>query len=206
MRLRTKLVLTGLLAALTMTLVVTTASASRLSISNRNIRITWASLDLKSGGSVLEECPITLEGSFHSATIRKTPRALIGFISRASVGICTGGSKTILQASLPWHITYDSFTGTLPRPTGLVLLLHRLNWQVNIFGVNCLYGEDGVERARATLNIEPNGLVTGLTPDPNIQLPLISGSFLCPEEAEFGDIGTVRLLGSTTQNISVRLI
>ena len=206
MRLRTKLCLAGLLAALTMTLVVTAASASRLSLSNRNIRITWTSLDLVSGGSTVEECPLTLEGSFHSATIRKTAGALIGFISRASVGVCFGGTKTILQASLPWHITYDSFTGALPRPSGLVLLLHRLNWQATVLGVNCLYGEDGVERARATLNIEPNGLVTGLTPDPNIALPLLSGSFFCPEEINLGETGRVRLLGSTTQNILVRLI
>ena len=209
MRSSSKLFLTGLLATIAMTFAVSSASASRLSISNRNIRVVWTSLDLISGTSTLIQCPVTLEGSFHSATLRKTQGALIGFISRASVrsASCTGGGgATILTETLPWHITYDSFTGSLPRPTSVVLLLAETPFNVSLFGVNCLFGEDGTTRARGATNIEPNGLVTGLTPDPTTELPLLVGGFLCPEEGRFGDIGRVTLLGSSTQNISVRLI
>jgi len=110
-------------AALAMGLAVGSVSANRLSVSNRNFRITWTELMFTSGATSIS-CPLTLEGSFHYWTIAKVERALIGNISRASFGSasCPGGHATALQETLPWHVTYDGFRGVLPRITEIFLL------------------------------------------------------------------------------------
>lgn len=213
MRTRSKLIFVGLAATLLMSFAVGTTSANRLSSSSSNLyRFSWPDFRFfAEEGTELGRCPVTLEGSFHSATIRKVRGALVGFISRASVrgaeaaGNCTGGTATIEQASLPWHVTYDSFTGTLPRPTGIVFLFHRLNFRLAVRGVACLYGENGVERARGTANIEPNGLVTGLSWDPTPRLARLSGIIVCPARLGLGGTSTVRALPGGG-NIFIRLI
>lgn len=210
MRTRTKLIFAALTATLLMSLAVSAASANRLSVSNRNYRITWASLNLNDeNGNTVIECAVTLEGSFHSATIRKVPGALIGHVTRAIVKneTCTGGSATILQEKLPWHVTYDSFTGRLPNITGVKLLLHRTAFRVSVFGglVTCLFQENGVARARGTANVEAGGAITTITPDAAARIPRFEGSGLCPTEGGFTEDGAVTLLG-TTARITVRLI
>jgi hypothetical protein len=209
MRTRSKLVLTALAATLLMGFAVSAASANRIATSSRNFRVVWTGLvftDEEGVGRVT--CPVTLEGSFHSSTISKVPNALIGFVSRASVtsSSCNGGGATILGASsLPWHITYDSFTGTLPTITAINVLLSRTAFLVNVFGINCLYQENGVSRARGRINVGAGGVVSTLDPDPTIRLPKFSGSFLCPERGGFTGTGTVTNLANTTR-ITVTLI
>ena len=69
----TKPILTTLTATLTLALAVTSATANRLSVSNRNFRVTWTSLRLTNNVNANTMlCPVTLEGSFHSSTIVKT--------------------------------------------------------------------------------------------------------------------------------------
>jgi hypothetical protein len=200
--------LTALGAASLMGLSVTVASANRISTSNKNLRVVYSALvmtDEEGVGRV--SCPVTLEGSFHSTTVSKVSNALIGFVSRASVtsSSCNGGGATILTATLPWHIMYDSFTGTLPTITGVNTLLTRTAYLVNVFGVNCLYQENGVNRSRGRINVGAGGVVGTLTPDANIQLPKFSGSFLCPSSAGFQGAGTVTVL-SNTSRITLTLI
>lgn len=213
MHTRSKLMLTGIVAALAMSFAVESVSANRLSVSNANLfRDTWLSLEsINEEGTALVACPVTLEGSFHSSTLRKVRGALIGLVSRASIrgsnsaGNCTGGTKTILQASLPWHIHYYSFLGTLPRLTGPIIAVHRFAVQLGIFGVFCLYQENGTEGIRGTLNTEANGLVTGLTLDSSARLDRSSGSFLCPARTGFRGTARVSALPGGG-NISTRLI
>src|ERR1044072_7798778 len=122
---RTKLIISALITILLMSLAVSSASASRLSVSNRNLRAVWSLLTLSTAGTQIT-CPLTLEGSFHSATLAKRTGALIGHISRASVrGELAGclNTATATISALPWHVAYGGFQGTLPRPTGLNLSL-----------------------------------------------------------------------------------
>src|SRR5436853_5582788 len=116
MRTSAKLGLTALVAALLLSAAVTTASARTLSASTQNIRVTWRSLEFVSP-VVTVRCQITLEGSFHSRTIAKIERSLIGHVTRVTVKTesCTNGQPTAETSSLPWHITYEGFRGTLPR-------------------------------------------------------------------------------------------
>jgi hypothetical protein len=209
MRKRSKIILAALTATLLMALASGFATAQRLSISNRNIRLQFRPLRFTSRESEATiSCNVTLEGSFHSATIHKVRGALIGHISRASVASCGfGTSATVLTASLPWHITYDSFIGRLPRLEAVVLLLHRTAFRVDtLLTPACLYQEDGRERARGIANVEPNGLVTSVAADREISMPLFEGPAECFRFGGFEGSAELRLLGSNTQNISIRLI
>ncbi len=71
---------------------VGSASAGHLSVSNQNIRVTWSALEFAAGGTAIR-CGLTLEGSFHSRTITKVEKTLIGYITTAiSQRPCTNGA------------------------------------------------------------------------------------------------------------------
>jgi hypothetical protein len=118
----TKTLMASLTVVVALLACVTTTSANNISQSSRTFRGTWAPLRIIDrelfGTEGTVSCNVTLEGSFHSSSIRKVARAQVGYISRAVMGSpCTGGTASILSGTLPWHLTYDSFTGTLPNIT-----------------------------------------------------------------------------------------
>ena len=200
-----KTLLACIAAAAILAAAVGTASASRLSISNREVRLVWRPLILEAAGESVK-CDVTLEVEFHSNTIRKTSNALIGNITRASLNNCIEGSGTILQASLPWHVTYKSYGGTLPRPTRV---------QSTVIGAAfrsdppelpaCLATTTTEDPEQGESQIEPNGLVTGLRADEAVTIPLSEGFGCGFLSARFIGLSRVtNLLG--TANIAVRLI
>jgi hypothetical protein len=148
MRRQSKASLCALAAAAVLAVLVSTASANRLSISNPAIRAVWAPVTVIIPESSLEfVCAMTLEGSFHSSTIQKVAGALVGYITRASVGHpCSGAGEmwvhngteaplgNVRPTSLPWHMTYQGFTGTLPNISEVRLLLRGIRvtsmWRV----------------------------------------------------------------------------
>ena len=136
--------------------IVGIASANRLSTSSRNIRATWAFLHNEAGGGTAPGCPVTLEGSLHSATIAKVIEALVGFISRATVNSngCGAGSATLLQESLPWHVRYKGFAGALPNITSINTAIIGWSWryQEGGFGITCLARSTATEPLLLTLN------------------------------------------------------
>jgi len=154
---------TALMAALT-----GSASARSFSVSNESLRATWARVSFTDpifGFSVV--CPVTLEGSLHGRTIAKGTYNLIGYITRAAVGLpasCTGGEATILQESLPWHVRYEGFTGTLPDITTIRVLVARASFRVHSssVGATCLFTtrETLAEHGRLTFNREAGGRLT----------------------------------------------
>jgi hypothetical protein len=208
MRKTSKLLLVGLTAALLLSLAVSSASANRLSISNRNIRAVWTPLRFIAGTNTWS-CNFTLEGSFHSATIAKVANALIGFISRGSVGPCSAGSATILTATLPWHVQYESFAGRLPTITRVNLLLIGLSWQIQPSGsLVCLLRTEAGHPFRGEAELEPaSGRITGLRAEPGRGIPLTGSGGFCAfaGEGHFEGTGVVTLLGNTT-SVSIRLI
>lgn len=212
MRTRSKILLAGLGAAVVLSMALTSASANRLSVTNKNFRLLWSSLELHSAAGVLL-CPVTMEGSFHSQTIRKVVGALIGYVSRASVRgqQCTGveepGTATIAQESLPWHLRYRGFSGTLPRITLLFVGLINAKFQVNQGGFTCTAQTSTANPGVGAVHVEPTtGALSSLDPDESAQIPL-RGSFFCEigGNGTFSGRATVRLLG-TNQLIFIRLI
>lgn len=200
-------VLTVLAAALTMALAVGSASANRLSYSNQGFRIVWTSLTFsESGGGLPIRCPVTLEGSFHSATLPKVTDSLVSYITRAVIGVCQEGNATILRESLPWHVTYQSFEGALPRITSVRHQLIGAAFQVEPgLGIICLARTTSTFPAAGEATREAGGNITSLTTDSSLAIP-ITGSPLCPSAGIFAGTGEVFVLGSTRERVRLTLI
>jgi hypothetical protein len=203
MRTRTRLVLAGIVAALALA-AVGSASANRLSFTNKAFRTTWRAVEFST--AVIEgvvRCPITIEGSFHSSTVRKVISALVGYITRATAAtaVCTGGRATVLQETLPWHIRYSGFQGTLPNITHVDTLMVGGGMRVEFPGAEtCLLRTAG---GLLLLRLTPEGIFLTWR-----YLAQMTGGFFCQLAGEANvaaDGSTLTVLGSTTA-ISVRLI
>ena len=111
----TKLLLAVMGTTVLLGALVSTSSAGRLRFSDNDIRAIFPTMDFTGALFGRVECEVTLEGTFHSLSIRKTNLSLIGLITSAElIRACRRGGATILRETLPWHIKYRAFTGTLP--------------------------------------------------------------------------------------------
>jgi len=207
----TKLLLTSLTATAILAMAVSSATAAHLSVSNQNFRTTWTSLRFNAAGSTIL-CPVTLEGSFHSATIAKTSGLLIGYITRASVNgarpPCVGGTATVRTETLPWHIRYRSFTGTLPNISGIVVGLIGASFRVQPEGsLACNATTTATSPSIGTINVNTTTHVAeSLTPDPTARIPLEEGFCVFAGSGSFEETSqSLTVLGSTTR-ITVTLI
>jgi len=186
---------------------VSSAAANRLSISNKNWRITWARLVYQdASGNNIATCPVTMEGSFHSATIRKVLGALIGYVTRATAGRpCNGGALTVNQSSLPWHITYEGFGGILPNITEIFLLLRKINVTTEILGFRCGYGRPE-DNLNVVAQIEAGTKLVRLEDEAAGILTKLSGGILCPGTVKFSEPSEPLTLLGTTTKITITLI
>ena len=132
---RMRAVLTAVLATLLLAAITSSASARNLSISNQQIRLAFASIELAVEGFGRYECAFTLEGSFHTRTITKVANTLLGYITRVSTAACT--STTAILA-LPWHVRYVGFSGNLPNITLLTVRVSRFSFSFASAGFVCL--------------------------------------------------------------------
>jgi hypothetical protein len=199
MRHRSKLLLAGLTAALAFGAFVSASSANRLALSGQQFRATWNKLAFV--GFVRVECHVTIEGSFHSRTIKKVLEALVGYVSRVTVDStnCTNGSARALNEFLPWHIRYGGFTGTLPIITGINLRLVEGRFLVQVAGIapaKCLYTSSVASPMRGIVNRNTGtGVASSLTVEEPSAIPFTSGTspFAC---------GNSGRLEGTTQGLS----
>lgn len=203
MRIHTRVLMAGLAVTMLMAFAVTAASAGRLSSSNQLIRSTYRRLTFAVSGLPSDTCQVTLEGSLHTRTITKSAGTLLGLITRVTTAACSLPT-TILN--LPWHVRYNSFSGTLPNITLLTVTVSRASFGAGIFTIGCL-GEPEIEgnfvRNTAT------GAITAVRVVTRAGFPVRSyPSNNCPEEARgtfSGEEGTLEVLGSTTR-ITITLI
>jgi len=209
MQSRSKLMVVGLSTAVALAAAVGSSSANRLSISHGNLwRAVFRPLRWNSGGLTVFACALTLEGSFHSATIRKIERLLIGHITHASVGPCETGTATVLTETLPWHVQYLGFRGRLPIIEGGVrLILVGLSLQIRdaIFGSLCLTRTTEEAPAGVIAEVEAeeaggNRIVRALAADTGPRIRC--GSF----NTEFAGTATVTEVPGGLRNLLVRLI
>lgn len=213
---RSKLVLSALVAAIVLS-AAGTAQARRFELSNQLFRAVWGAghrltfASTAEGSSFIVVCEVTLEGSFHSRTLSKTCGQLVGYVTRAAFALpCEGGTFSIPPTTLPWHIRYDSFVGTLPNITRIRLQLVNAAFLLRItFGVNvgCLYQSTTASPAFMFVELETGG-VSALAPDNfptiSIRTRLENGGF-CPEALVYGGASAVTVLNSTTR-ITIRLV
>jgi hypothetical protein len=208
MHTRTTFLLGTLTAALVLAVSVGTASANRLSTSNKNFSITWTPLVISNTGlgELSVRCNVTMEGSFHSATVAKTSGALIGFVSKATATGCTQGTATVVQSSRPWHVRYGGFEGTLPNITGVSIEIVGIELFLERGGIPCTTRTTASQPFVGILRLGAGGVITGLRADETRTIPMSREEFcFFGGEGRFSGTGVVTLLGATTA-ISVRLI
>jgi hypothetical protein len=197
-----KLLLAAVGATVLLSALVGTASARNISITNQTIRAQFREVRFEAafGNTV---CQVTLEGSLHARTIAKVANSLIGYITAARLGPCPVGTATILQETLPWHVQYVSFNGTLPNITALNTNVIGSSFRVReTFGVTCLARSTTTAPARGTYNIGAGGVISGA----RIGGVIPTGAECFGASGTFSsDEGRVFLLNTTTA-VSIRLI
>jgi hypothetical protein len=208
MRKSAKLGVMALAAALMLATALNTASARNLSISTQNIRVTWEELSFQGTGFNVK-CQITLEGSFHSRTIPKVTRLLIGAITRAIAyeERCTGGRLSLYAE--PWHVTYEAFVGALPRIEAVQLLLSRFRFHAIIPLICPIAAEYGTAEDNITFRLfrETDGSISSVDPVSMRNIAhKAAGPAGCPAEGRLvGTLGLLTVLNTTT-HVTITLI
>ncbi|HXE43894.1 MAG TPA: hypothetical protein VN635_01735 [Conexibacter sp.] len=135
-------------------LVSGSAGASRLSLTEGEYDMSWAGLEFRNNlGAPPLVCPTTLSGRFERRTFSKVAGSQIGVVERVSInaserttGTCRGGEITILTESLPWHINYHAFFGTLPSIRDVRVDIVNAAFRINMEGVaTCLIRSEASE-------------------------------------------------------------
>lgn len=145
MRMRSKLLVAVSAAACLVAIAAGAVSANKLSIGGRSMRAVWERMEFTVGiereVQYMMRCPVTLDGTFSSATFTKLSHLLIGSINRASVGGCGAEyGATALNESLPWFFSYESFSGSLPNISGMTIAVVGMSWMLEAGGVlRCLF-------------------------------------------------------------------
>ncbi len=193
MRNRARAALAALAAAASLAAFASTASANDLLGNEVEMYFDWEELTFEAGGFEVT-CPVTFLNDLHSLFIEKTYGLLVGFVDHAQVAAaeCAGGGLTFQAGTLPWHLTYKSFTGTLPTPTQVTFLLRRMGFTVSSGGITCLGVTDAADSMDLILDLNPEGRVLSVTVDPDfvINIDDVGGGFLCDM------VGTVRAFGT----------
>jgi hypothetical protein len=219
MRHRSKLLLTALSATVVLGALVSAASANRIALSNQSFTATWTSLEfVEPIGLIAIRCPVTIEGSFHSSTISKVLEQLIGYVTHGAVAEtrCTGGSARILPESLPWHIRYNGFAGTLPAITRINLRLVGAAFLIQIplpEGMQrCLYKSTAASPFKGVVNRNTTtGAAENLEPE-TARVPLFSetlrdpGAPACFASGGLRSRTTALTVQNSTTKITVTLV
>jgi hypothetical protein len=192
-----------LATACVLALGVATASASRLSVSNQSISVTWSSLRFNEGRA---QCPVTLEGTLHGRTIAKVAGTLIGYIVRARTSRCSVGTAVLLSvedgqtSTLPWHIRYASFSGTLPVVTAVRWYIVGFSYRIVKELEFCLYTSTVARPALLDISREGSGALTTGRFFGTEAIPLTAGNVVvCEQSGLLGNAGEVTLQGLPTR-------
>jgi hypothetical protein len=204
-----KLLLAALVATFALAFAVGTATAGRLRTSDIDIYLIWNQLSqrLTLGGELETECNVTLLGHFDSPTITKVKEKK-GDIDHAEFAACEPAPSTVLDETLPWEVTYQSFTGRLPNIQSVRLLLIRVAFLVE-FGAfaQCLATTTAANPAAGEATIVAGGDVTGFDSDQDETIPLIDLflGFLCDGQEGTFD-GTAEVDNGVGLDIDITLI
>jgi hypothetical protein len=183
---------------------VSNAFARNLSISNQNISAMWREIIAgNSGGEI--NCEATLEGSMHARTAAKVVGSLVGYITSAILGPCRTGTGTILRETLPWHVRYSGFTGTLPTFTSLTIHVVGGSFRVREpGGVTCHFRSTTAE---PDIGIFHRNTVTQELTEIGLGGTIRSGAECFGLEGRLSSVsGAVSLQGRPEVRISVSLI
>jgi hypothetical protein len=182
---KSKLLLLAALTVIAVTAFASTSTAASFRIEPQgNIESTSEGKLTFGEGSTTVQCEVTLNGTVSSALLAKVVGTQFGSITQVLINEagCSGGSiEPAGVLNLPWRLTYQSITGTLPSAvTAILFFVERAQFNLEIFGgfANCLYeGNSGASMAVTGTNPYTSGRITALT---STTLRLIRGGFGCP--------------------------
>jgi hypothetical protein len=198
---RTLLAIIG--AAILLGALVSAASAGRLEISTQALRGAFRSVDFNAAFGTTR-CQLTLEGTFHSRTSVKTIGSLVGYLTRAILGPCATGAATILTETLPWHVRYSGFEGTLPEIRSIIA--HAIGVSARVRepgGITCLLRSSAARPATLTVHRDT---VTHAITEAGIGGTVPTGAECFGAEGTFtSDSGTITVSNSSTR-ITINLI
>ena len=159
-----KLLIAGVGATALLAASVSSASAGRLSFSATSASATWTTMTF-SGGIGTVQCEVILNGTLHSRTMNKIRLSLMGYITAGNVTRCARGGATILRETLPWHVRYESFGGTLPNISGVRTLVVGLPFRIRepTFGIECLARSTPEEPMVLQYNLDAGRQITTAT-------------------------------------------
>lgn len=166
-------------ASLVLAALVGGASARNLSTTTRVINASWTGLSFRTGAGTAE-CEVIVNGTFHQNTVSKVTGTLSGFVTAANITRCARGGATVLRETLPWHVQYDSFTGTLPNIASISARIIGVAFRITepVFGIGCLSRSSTTEPATLTFNREiVTGAVRSATAGGTVRCGEVSGSF-----------------------------
>ena len=176
------------------------ASARNVSVSNQSFRSTFRAVTFE-GAFGRIACEVLLEGSLHNRTFAKRVGSLIGYITQAILRPCATGTATILRETLPWHVRYAGFAGTLPNITSLTVHVINFSFRWREPFATCLARSTEARPWIITFN---RNVTTRRLTSAEIGGTVPTDCF--GQEGSFrSDRGTVTLVGNTTA-ITVTLI
>ncbi len=207
---RTLLPLT--LALSLLPLVAGTASAGGLGTSSRSLYITWdepgpsGQLTIEASGMNIG-CDVRLLGEFHSTVMIKAWERLSGLIRHVEISECGGGIISILNESLPWHVKYESFTGSLPGISSVRFLLNRVAFLIQTPFGQCL----GIAEAGDPFGAEADlssGNVTGFSADSDRRIPVedLNEAITCDLIETVIFIGTAEVENGAGRGLAISLV
>jgi hypothetical protein len=185
-----RLLLPALGASAMLCVFTSPAFARILLVSHQRMRATFANVEFI-GAFGTTRCALTLEGSLHARSLNKLVATLLGYLARGTLGACSSGTATILAETLPWHIHYEFFTGTLPNITAIGILISFFSMRIReVGGLTCLVRTTATEPGRGTWRREAGGALTQMT---------LGGEIRTGGEC-FGSTGTLAGTSSTLTN------
>ena len=117
-------------------------------------------------------CPVTLEGSFHRTTVAKVARSLVGHVTRATVNSCSAGTMSVLTETLPWHVQYGGFAGTLPNMSSVSLSIVGMGASWTFIGITCLGRSEASTPVGLFADRNGAGTLTGFRLDESLPFPI----------------------------------
>jgi hypothetical protein len=133
-----KMLFAALSAAALLGTMAGSATARNFSVLEASSTATFPRVEF-AGGFGTVRCNLTLGARLHSRTFAKVLESLAGLITAATVGGCEAGSATILRETLPWHMRYNGFSGTLPEISSIATNVIGFSFRIREpFGVEFL--------------------------------------------------------------------
>jgi hypothetical protein len=202
MRTCSKPLLVALFATAAFSLMVSSASARRITVSEGRMLQIWRSLKFEGGLGQPLTCPVTLEASFHSRTLSKVSGQLIGYVTEtvADSPHCTNGGATVKRETLPWHLQYNSFAGTLPSITQLKFQIVGSRFRVETGLVSCEATTTQTNPAFGTITVSA-GAMTTIRSEGTIPCGVFTGTF-----EGTGEVFVQGPTGLSSTRINVRLV